>query len=106
MVQLLVRDMLRRLPNGHLAFAAVVFALAWGVFLPEGRASYLAAASLAFAFYFGPIVMHGWLEPSPVSYLPVSRRDTWRAAWTMSVVAAPLVMTVLKIPGALAASSG
>lgn len=106
MVQILVRDMLRRLPNRHLALAAAVFALAWGVFLPKGRASYLAAGSLAFAFYFGPIMMLGWLQPSPVSYLPVSRRDTWRAAWTMSVVAPLVMMTLLKIPGALAASSG
>jgi hypothetical protein len=106
MVSLLVRDMLRRLPTWQLALTAAVFAIAWGVCLAQGRSYAVMAGSLTIAFYFGPIVMHRWLEPSPVSYLPVSRRDIWRAAWTMSVVAPLVMITAVKIPGAMFAPGG
>ena len=102
MVRLLVLDMLRRVAYWQLALLAFGFAMAWAFFPARGGAGPVIAMSLAATFIIGPVAMLGWLGTPVVPYLPVSRRDVWRAAWVMSTLAPLAVMTTLKLPGALA----
>lgn len=101
MVRRLVEDMIRRTPVRRIAFVLAVVALAWGMFLFDGKASAAMAMSLVVSYGLGPIVMLQRLQTPLLAYLPVSRRDVWRATWLMSTIAPVTLMTALQLPGTL-----
>ena len=104
MVSRLVADMLRRFVFGRFAFLAMMLALAWEA-LPKVQPSVVVAASLSVSYVIGPLSMLGWLATPVVPYLPVSRRDVWRAAWLMGTVLPAAFTTALKLPGVLAGAT-
>lgn len=105
MVRRLVEDMIRRTPVKPLAYLAIGLALAWGALASSGRRPVAIAISLAAVYVLGPVVMVERLRTPLVTYLPVSRRDVWRATWLMSTLAPTALMVAIKLPATLTASA-
>src|SRR4051812_11771988 len=98
MVRRLVEDMIRRTPIWLGAVPSSMVAFGWGVLNSKGHRPAAMAMSLVFTYAIGPFAMTGRLQTPLIPYLPVSRREVWRAAWLMSTVAPAAVMTALEIP--------
>ena len=101
MVRRLVEDMIRRTPVWPGAFFALGLVFGWDTLLSRGKAPAAMAVSLVATFAIGPIAMLARLQTPLIPYLPVSRRDIWRARWLMSTVAAAALTTALQLPGTL-----
>jgi hypothetical protein len=94
-VRLLVADLLRRKRRTAIYVVIVVAATWWMTAEFSQGPSRAIGASMAMAFLFGPLFMG--LVPRPIWYLPVSRREIWRASWLVATVAATLVTTGAKL---------
>ena len=105
MVSLLIADMLRRVPVRAAAGLAVGLMLAWLMLGSEHHSSQAVALSLAVAFTLGPFCVPLLAHTPLTPYLPVSRRDGWRAIWLMMVPGPPVVTTVLTLPAVLLTGS-
>ncbi len=93
MVSRLVVDMLRRLPFTQVGI--IVF----GVMLAaHGRNGFQMAVSLVLAYALGPVLLLARLDTPLIPYLPVSRRDVWRARWIVSTLVPAALMTAAKLP--------
>ena len=106
MVSRLFVDMLRRTPVRYLAFLGigacrrVGFHCFHGAGLDRRRRS---RSSLTYVL--GPVVMLERLQTPLIPYLPVSRRDVWRATWLMSTLAPAALMAAVKLPAMLTADA-
>jgi len=100
MVHRLIADMVRRVPLWPTWFFFAGFAVAWGA-LGSTRPTYAIATSLTMAFVLGPFWIPMRAETPLIPYLPVSRREIWRATWIMSTLVPVAVTAVLKLPGTI-----
>lgn len=55
------------------------------------------AYSMGTAFMIGPQLMSPLLTPRAIWYLPISRRDIWRATWLLATVGATTITTFAKL---------
>ena len=90
-LRLLVADIIRRHPKWMGLLAAVALAPMWWWGLTEmpGR---VFAMSMGIAFLIGPQTTLQFL-PRAIWYLPVRRRDAWRANWLVATLGATLFTT-------------
>lgn len=94
----LARDMLGRQYQWQLQLTIVLAAIPWWLAGAGGtNARFAFAISLGMTLVIGPVVTVTGL-PRAYAYLPLSRRDIWRATWLVGAVAAPAVLAALKLP--------
>jgi hypothetical protein len=74
-------------------------ALIWIWSIPEDKTQLGMAFgySMGTAFMIGPQLMHPLLTPRAIWYLPISRRDIWRATWLLATVGATTITTIAKL---------
>ena len=95
-MRLLIADRLRRTSPWVILFVAAFAGGMWWAgpsFEQPGRAL---TTSMAIVLMGGPLTTL-WFIPRNVWYLPVSRRDIWRANWLVAVVGLILLMTAAKV---------
>src|SRR4051794_11776780 len=93
-MRLLVADIIRRKPKGLIVFAAALLPMWWwGVTEAPGR---VFAMSMGFAFLLGPQTGLLFL-PRATWYLPVTRRDIWRANWLVATAGVTVLTTLIKL---------
>jgi hypothetical protein len=93
MVSRLVVDMLRRLPLTQVGIIML------GVMISaRGRHGLEMAVSLVLAYVLGPVMLLARLDTPLIPYLPVSRRDAWRARWIVSTVVPAALITAAELP--------
>jgi hypothetical protein len=97
MVRLLVADMIRRIDVRPVGLLFVCLLATWQMLGWQHHASQAVALSLAAAFALGPFLVPLHAATPLTPYLPVSRRDAWRATWLMVGLAA-LTPAVLMLP--------
>lgn len=97
---LVLADIVRR-ARVRVAIIGVVAAGMWWLTSEMGDPLRAFGSTIGFAVMVGP-----WLTlrfiPRPVFYLPVAKRDIWRAGWLFSTVGITLVTTAAKIAGLIA----
>src|SRR5215831_758916 len=98
MVRLLVEDMFRRIAFFPVAFMLFMLWAGWLMLGFEHQAAQSMALSLGAAFALGPICIPFHAATPLTPYLPVSRRDTWRATWLMATILPALTAAVLMLP--------
>ncbi len=104
-MSLLLADMFRRAAAWPVFLLMGMLTMAWLVIGLEQQPVQAMALSLAAAFAMGPICTPILALTPLTPYLPVSRRDRWRAIWLMAAIVAPAVTAVLMLPAALAAGT-
>ena len=100
-MELLIRDHLRRTNWWITAPLVAVVAGFW--FFPGEE---LKIAQMAFTFSMGMAFALGpqarlWVIPRAIWYLPVARRDVWRAGWLVTTVGITGLLLIAKLPGLL-----
>jgi hypothetical protein len=107
-MRLLVIDMVRRQHRWMTALTAAALATGWWAGV-EGEHSPFTLSNSAFtlsmgvAFAVGPQRLTPSLWPRAIWYLPISKRDAWRATWLLATVGATVITTAAKLLGMLAA---
>src|SRR5471032_2459635 len=115
-MRLLITDLVRRKYRWPAALLTLGVAAFWsGSGHPDGvgGAPEAFAASLGAAFMMGPLIIAGMPTERAIWYLPISRRDRWRATWLVSTVGPVTLTTAGKLlaqlvpgtPGSLGFSS-
>jgi hypothetical protein len=94
-------DLVRRQHRWLTAMLVTIVATLWWLGAEGGQGAL--TFSMAAAFGLGPQVMNPALWPRAVWYLPISKRDAWRATWLLATVGAALMTTSAKLLGMLAA---
>ena len=100
-MRLLLEDMMARKyrwPSALCVLGVVVFW--WGSGLRhretlDFREAFV--ASLTAVFAMGPLFVAAAPEPRAVWYVPVSRRDRWRATWLLAVAVPTVAMIAAKL---------
>lgn len=94
-MRLLIIDLVRRSKWRTAFFSVLLVGMLWVANQMDhpGRAF---AVSMGVAFAFGPQLTLRHV-PRAIWYLPVSRRDVWRAGWLVATVGATLVTTLAKL---------
>jgi hypothetical protein len=77
-------------------FLAVMFAAAVAL----GDPARAFGASMGMAFGLGPMLTL-WHVPRSIWYLPIARRDIWRAGWLLSTLGVTLLTTAVKLAALL-----
>jgi hypothetical protein len=93
---LLAADIARRYRRRLLLFYVPVAIVMLWANVQLGEAPRVFAVSIGFALALGPLLVLRWV-PRTVWYLPVSRRDIWRAGWLFATVGTTLALLGLKI---------
>jgi hypothetical protein len=94
-MRLLIVDLLWRGRWRTAVVSVFIFAMMWG----SAAAGDIASAygvSMAFAFMLGPQLTLRFVA-RPIWYLPVSRRNVWRAGWLVATVGVTATMTAAKL---------
>lgn len=115
-MRLLITDLVRRKCRWPAALLTLGVAAFWsGSGHPDGvgGAPEAFAASLGAAFMMGPLIIAGMPTERAIWYLPISRRDRWRATWLVATVGPVTLTTAGKLlaqlvpgtPGSLGFSS-
>jgi hypothetical protein len=93
-MRLLFEDMLDRRYRWPSALCVLGVAVFW--LGADPRESFV--ASLTAVFAMGPLFVAAAPEPRAVWYVPVSRRDRWRATWLLAVAVPATIVTAAKLP--------
>lgn len=103
-MELLIRDLIRRTSRWMTVGMTLVIAVGWfwiAVEAPDPAIPAMAFRfSMGMAWVMGP-QLHLWLVPLAVWYLPVARRDVWRAGWLVSTVGITGLLFAAKLPGTM-----
>jgi hypothetical protein len=92
-MRMLIADLVRRgyrWPSALFTFSVAIFWASHRADVGEAQAAF--AMSLGAAFMMGPLFVAMSPAPRAIWYLPVSRRDVWRATWLVASVG-PVVLT-------------
>jgi hypothetical protein len=97
-MRLLITDLVRRKyrwPAALLTFS--VAASWWASGQPDAvEAPWAFAVSLGIAFMMGPLIIAGMPTERAIWYLPISRRDRWRATWLVATIGPAILTTAGK----------
>lgn len=93
-MRLLIADLVRRNRWQAVSFG-VILAVMFGATAAIGEPARAFGASLGVAFALGPTML--WLIPRPIWYLPVAKRDIWRAGWLVATLGVTLLTTAVKL---------
>ncbi len=96
-MRLLLMDLFRRKHRWITLSIAASFVLVWWVAAGEDFAGRAFLFSMGMAWGFGPQIMAWSLSPRPIWYLPISKRDIWRAVWLVATVGATLITASAKL---------
>src|SRR6185436_17854015 len=69
---------------------------AWSMATDRPAAGWAFGYSMGMAFMVGPQMLNPSLLPRPIFYLPISKRDIWRATWFLATLGATLFMASAK----------
>jgi hypothetical protein len=78
------------------AFFALTVAAMYAPMIVIGNPSRAFAASMGAAFGVGPMLTL-WHVPRSIWFLPVARRDVWRAGWIVAVPGVTMLTTLVKL---------
>jgi hypothetical protein len=95
-MRLLIADLAWR-SRWRAAFLTATLVLMFGPMVGIGNPARGFAGSMGVAFAAGPMLTL-WQVPRSIWFLPMSRRDIWRAGWLVSVAGVTLVTTLVKLP--------
>jgi len=104
-MRLLVVDIVRRASRWWLVFGFVFTAASWRMWPALDAGPRALAVSMGVAFSIGQQILLLY-PPRPLWYLPVSRRDIWRAVWIFATVGATATTTSAKLVSLLAPWGG
>ena len=76
---------------------AAFFVLVWWMGAGQNFAAQTFFFSMGMAFALGPQIMAWSLWPRVIWYLPISKRDIWRAVWLLATVGATLITASAKL---------
>jgi hypothetical protein len=96
-MRLLLIDLFRRKHRWMTLTLAASFVPVWWMAAGEDFATQAFLFSMGMTFAFGPQIMAWSLWPRPIWYLPISKRDIWRAVWLHATVGATLITTSAKL---------
>jgi hypothetical protein len=97
-MRLLIADLVRRMWRKAAFFGAMIA----GVLSLSDAASapFVFGFSMGIAFAMGPgVALRD--TPRPIRYLPIAKRDIWRAGWLVATVGTTLLTTAAKLAGIL-----
>jgi hypothetical protein len=98
-MRLLVVDILRRQHRWLTPVLLLFLAGEWWWAAGQGTDATAFGVSMGVAFVIGPLSIPS-LTPRAIWYLPVSRRDIWRAHWLVATVGATALTTIAKLAAA------
>ena len=103
-MRLLISDRLRRTNRWILLCLVASVGLSWWFGPYSGAAGRAMTTSMAIALIAGPQAALQFL-PRPLWYLPVSRRELWRANWLVSTIGVTMMTTAAKLVALLVPTS-
>jgi hypothetical protein len=96
-MRLFLLDLVRRTHRWIPLMMAAALVAIWSIPEDQAQLGMAFAYSMGTAFMIGPQLMTPLLVPRAIWYLPISRRDVWRATWLLATVGATTMTTLAKL---------